>query len=158
MLLQNRAIPTDLLGENILDQRTERSVALSERVEILEGIKAAPDFLAVAVVARQGARHVLELVNKSSPFLLAPRPRAIEQRFWKNRLVEQLLVDFVARIGDDAQRSKDVCNDFVVRQRAPLRQATRNPCIQKSRLERTADPVSSVEYRDVSPSRRAVGS
>src|SRR5947207_1144643 len=88
---------------------------------------------------------LIDLVNQTAARFFRPRPRAVEHCIGKDCLIEHLLMDFVTRIGDDAQRSQDVGYDFVVGECASLGQAARNSGVQKSGFERTADFVGAIE-------------
>src|SRR4051812_15955519 len=101
--------------------------------------------------ARQRSRHVLELVDETATHLLRPRPRAVEKRIRQHSLVEHLLLDFVAWIGDDAQRGQDVPDDLVVGKSAPLSEAARNPGVEKGGLQSAANLVRAVQHSDTTP-------
>ena len=156
MFFEDGAIRSDLLGQNILDQWSERPMTLAERRQIFQGVKPAPDFFGVAVLARKRTCHVLELVNETAPRLLGPGARTVEQRLRKNSLVEKLLPDLVRGIGDHAQRSEHVGDDLVVGEGPALRQAAGDARIKKGRFETAADFVGAIKESYVTPAKGAV--
>src|SRR5256885_15548531 len=129
VLLENRAIGANSLGENLFDKRGKRGVILCQRAEVLEGVDAAPDLLSVPVNARQSTRHLLQLLDQACASLFRSRPGVVEQRLRQNGLIEVLLMNLVFRAGDHAKSSEHIGDDLVVRERASLREAARDPRI-----------------------------
>ncbi len=151
VFLENRAVGTDSLGEDLLDERRKRGVVLRERAQILEGVNAAPDLLSVAVDARQRTRHLLELLDQAGSGFFRSRPGIVEQRLRQNGLIEVLLVNFVFGAGDHAKCGEHVGDDLIVRERASLGEAARNSRIQKRGLERASYSVRPIHQAHVAP-------
>src|SRR3982751_1604043 len=126
-------------------------MSFAERAQILERVVAAPDLVAIAVLARQRARHVLELRSETATAFLGARAGAVEECGRQHDFVESLLLDLVLRIGDDAERSKGIGDDLVVVERFALGEPTRNSGVEERSLEGRADFVLSIEQRDISP-------
>src|SRR4051812_29860347 len=129
---------------------------LAERAQVLERVIAAPDLVATAILARQGARHVLELRGETATAFFGASAGAVEESGRQYDLVVSLLLDLVLRIGDDAERGKRVGDDLVVGERLALSEPTRNSGVEERSLESGADFVLSIKQRDVSPRQLAI--
>ena len=86
MLLEHCAVLADALRQKLLYERAQRGVTGSERDEIPQGIKAAPDFPRIPVLPRELARQLLEVREEILLSLFGLGARAIEERSGKDDL------------------------------------------------------------------------
>ena len=101
--------------------------------------------------ARQLAGELFEVGEKVLLAFFRLRASAVEERLGKNDLEKALLVDRITRARDHAERGDDVADDGIVRQRASVRETTRNSRCKERRLGAVTDLVASIEQRVLTP-------
>src|SRR5665647_79674 len=112
--------------------------------EVSEGVEAAPDFSAIAVLFGKGSCQVLELSDQRLSLFLRFDACVLEERFGKHDFEKSFLVDRIGGIRDHAESVHHIPDDRILSQCASVRETTRHARGKKRRLGCVSDLVSSI--------------